>query len=171
MVRARPAKPTIYFPKTWLHSRGIRERRFVNQVANLADVGWHENSVISGRGPAEYVPRLREKLAIRRRSVGPAVRGARPSVGMGVDGVKEFLRERRRRMADIIRVAFRQLGGKSDSPPLTPPLVSPWRRGRVETHQRREALHLRVLSVELGPRRRLHHPPGRHHRPEGWLPD
>ena len=62
------------FPTTWLHSRGIRERRLVNQVANLADVGWHENSVISGRGPAEYVPRLREKLAIRRRSVGPHVR-------------------------------------------------------------------------------------------------
>ena len=31
----------------------------------------------------------------------------------------------------------------------------------------RPALHLRVLSLELGPRRRLHHPPGRHHRSEG----
>ena len=31
----------------------------------------------------------------------------------------------------------------------------------------RQALHLRVLPVELGPRRRLHHPPGRHHRSEG----
>jgi hypothetical protein len=52
------------FPTTWLHSRGIRERRLVNQVANLADVGWHDNSVISGRDPADYVPRLRAKLAI-----------------------------------------------------------------------------------------------------------
>jgi hypothetical protein len=34
---------------------------------------------------------------------------------------EEFLRERRRRMADIIRVAFRQLGGEPDAPPLTPP--------------------------------------------------
>lgn len=34
------------FPTTWLHTRGIRERRLVNQVANLADTGWHENSVI-----------------------------------------------------------------------------------------------------------------------------
>jgi hypothetical protein len=59
------------FPTTWLHSRGIRERRRVNQVANLADVGWHENSVIGGRGPAEYVPRLREKLAMT--TVGGAV--------------------------------------------------------------------------------------------------
>ena len=28
------------FPTAWLQSRGIRERRFINQVANLADVGW-----------------------------------------------------------------------------------------------------------------------------------
>jgi hypothetical protein len=52
------------FPKIYLHSRGIRERHRVNQVANLADIGWHENNVIGGQGPAEYVPRLREKLVI-----------------------------------------------------------------------------------------------------------
>jgi hypothetical protein len=34
---------------------------------------------------------------------------------------EEFLRERRQKMAEIIRVAFRQLGGEPDSPPLTPP--------------------------------------------------
>jgi hypothetical protein len=38
---------------------------------------------------------------------------------------EEFLRERRRRMADIIRVAFRQLGGESDALPLTPPWFLP----------------------------------------------
>jgi hypothetical protein len=34
---------------------------------------------------------------------------------------EEFLGEQRRRMADIIRVAFRELGGEPDAPPLTPP--------------------------------------------------
>jgi hypothetical protein len=38
---------------------------------------------------------------------------------------EEFLRERRRRMADVIRVAFRQLGGEPGSPPLTPPWFLP----------------------------------------------
>jgi hypothetical protein len=52
------------FPVVWLNARGIRDRRRVNQVANLADVGWHENNVIGGGGPVEYVPRLRQKLAI-----------------------------------------------------------------------------------------------------------
>src|ERR1700726_2421471 len=35
----------------------------------------------------------------------------------------------------------------------------------------RPALHVCVLSVELGSRRRLHHPPGGDDRPEGKLPD
>ena len=38
---------------------------------------------------------------------------------------EEFLRQRRRRMADIIRVAFRQLGGELNAPPLTPPRFLP----------------------------------------------
>ena len=52
------------FPTTWLHSQGVQDRRIINQVANLADVGWHENSVIGNRGPSDYVPRLRDKLGI-----------------------------------------------------------------------------------------------------------
>ncbi len=61
---ARRAKLTICSRRHGLHARGIRDRRRVNQVANLADVGWHENNVIGARGPADYVPRLREKLGI-----------------------------------------------------------------------------------------------------------
>ena len=44
-------------------------------------------------------------------------------------------------------------------------------RRRRSRQGHRPALHLRVLPVELGSRRRLHHPPGRHHRPEGQVPD
>jgi hypothetical protein len=113
------------FPKTWLFSRGIRERRFVNQVANLADVGWHENSVISGRGPSEYVPRLREKLAIHDDKWGRMCAEHALPLGWETMEYAEFLRQRRRRMADIIRVAFRQLGGEPDAPPLTPPWFLP----------------------------------------------
>jgi hypothetical protein len=113
------------FPTAWLHARGIRERRLVNQVANLADVGWHENSVISGRSPAEYVPRLREKLAINDDRWGRMC--AEHALPLAWESMEytEFLRERRRRMADIVRVAFRQLGGEPDAPPLTPPWFLP----------------------------------------------
>jgi hypothetical protein len=113
------------FPKIWLHSRGIQERRRVNQVANLADIGWHENSLIGGRGPAEYVPRLREKLAIDDDRWGRMCAEHALPLSWESMEYEDFLRERRRRMADIIRVAFRQLGGEPESPPLTPPWFLP----------------------------------------------
>ena len=142
------------FPTAWLHSRGIRERRLVNQVANLADVGWHENSVISGRSPAEYVPRLRDKLAINDDRWGRMC--AEHALPLGWEGMEysEFLRERRRRMADIIRIAFRQLGGEPDSPPLTPPWFLPgaqavWQR-IVETERALRGVVRDVYSARFG---------------------
>jgi hypothetical protein len=113
------------FPEAWLHGRGVRDRRRINQVANLADVGWHENSVIGARGPADYVPRLRERLNIDGDRWGRmCAEHALPLAWESME-YEDFLRERRRRMADIIRVAFRQLGGESDAPPVTPPWFLP----------------------------------------------
>ena len=142
------------FPTTWLHSRGIRERRLVNQVANLADVGWHENSVIGGRGPAEYVPRLREKLAIDDDRWGRLCAEHALPLGWESMEYEEFLRERRRRMADIIRVAFRQLGGEPDAPPLTPPWFLPgaeavWQR-IVETERALRGVVREVYAARFG---------------------
>jgi hypothetical protein len=113
------------FPDAWLNARGIRERRHINQVANLADVGWHENSVIGARGPAEYVPRLRQKLGIDDNRWGRLCAEHALPPGWESMDYEEFLRERRMRMADIIRVAFRQLGGEADAPPITPPWFLP----------------------------------------------
>jgi hypothetical protein len=141
------------FPKTWLHSRGIQERRRVNQVANLADIGWHENSVIGGGGPAEYVPRLREKLAIDDDRWGRMC--AEHALQLSWESMEydEFLRGRRRRMADIIRVAFRQLGGEPDAPPLTPPWFLPgaeavWQR-IVETERALRAVVREVYAARF----------------------
>lgn len=121
------------FPEAWLHAHGIRDRRSINQVANLADTGWHENNTIGARGPAEYVPRLRERLNLDDHQWGRLCAEHALPLGWESMGYEEFLRERRRRMADIIRVAFRQLGGEQDALPLTPPWFLPgteevWRR-------------------------------------------
>jgi hypothetical protein len=67
---------------------------------------------------------------------------------------KEFLRERRRRMADIIRVAFRQLGGELDAPPLTPPWFLPgaedvWQR-IVETERALRGFVREVYAARFG---------------------
>ena len=53
------------FPINWLRSQGVVDRRRVNQVANLADAGWHENTTIGGQSPSAYVPRLRRRLQNR----------------------------------------------------------------------------------------------------------
>jgi hypothetical protein len=113
------------FPDAWLREQGIGERRRINQVANLADVGWHENTVIGARRPGDYVPRLREKFAIDDNRWGRMC--AEHALPLGWENLEydEFLRQRRKRMADIIRVAFRQLGGEHGSPPLTPPWFLP----------------------------------------------
>ncbi|MCA1563197.1 MAG: DUF262 domain-containing protein [Acidobacteria bacterium] len=113
------------FPEAWLHARGIRDRRHVNQVANLADTGWHENSVIGARGPADYVPRLREKLNIDDDRWGRLCAEHALPLGWESMEYEEFLRHRRRRMTDIVRVAFRQLGGERDAQPVTPPWFLP----------------------------------------------
>jgi len=142
------------FPEAWLQARGIRERRRVNQVANLADVGWHENSVIGGRSPAEYVPRVRQKLAIDDDRWGRLCAEHALPLGWESMEYEEFLRERRRRMADIIRVAFRQLGGEGDAPPLTPPWFLPgaetvWQR-IVETERALRGVVREVYAARFG---------------------
>ena len=67
---------------------------------------------------------------------------------------EEFLRERRRRMADIIRVAFRQLGGESDAPPVTPPWFLPgaeavWQR-IAETERALRGVVREVYAARFG---------------------
>ncbi len=142
------------FPVAWLYTRGIRERRRVNQVANLADVGWYDNNVIGGRGPVEYVPRLRENLAIDDDRWGRLCAEHALPLGWESMEYEEFLRERRRRMADIIRVAFRQLGGESDGPPLTPPWFLPgaeavWQR-IVKTERALRGVVREVYAARFG---------------------
>ena len=110
--------------------------------------------MISGRSPAEYVPRLREKLAINDdRWSRMCAEHALPLRWESLD-YGEFLRERRGRMADIIRVAFRQLGGEPDAPPLTPPWFLPgaeavWQR-IVETERALRGVLREVYAALFG---------------------
>ena len=142
------------FPDAWLNLRGIRERRRINQVANLADVGWHDNNAIGARGPTEYVPRLRRKLDIDDNQWGRLCAEHALPPGWESMDYEEFLRERRIRMADIIRVAFRQLGGEADAPPLTPPWFLPgadtvWQR-IAETERALRGVVRDVYSDQFG---------------------
>lgn len=113
------------YPQAWLHTQGIRDRRLVNQVANKADVGWHENAIIGARSPADYVPRLRQKLKISDEQWARSCAEHALPVGWENLDYEEFLPERRKRMAEIIRIAFRQLGGEADAAAVVPPWFLP----------------------------------------------
>lgn len=113
------------FPQAWLVARGIKERRRIHQVANLADVGWYENNTIGAQGPGEYVPRLRDELGLTDERWGRVCAEHALPLGWETMDYDTFLRERRQRMADVTRVAFRQLGGEADSAPIAPPWFLP----------------------------------------------
>jgi hypothetical protein len=153
---ARAAREAHHlFPEAWLLARGIRERRRINQVANLADVGWYENSVIGGRGPGDYVPRVRERLGLvdDDRWGGMCAEHALP-IGWESMDYETFLSERRRRMAEVIRVAFRKLGGEQDAQPVNPPWFLPgaeivWQR-IAETERALRGLVREVYASAFG---------------------
>ncbi len=113
------------FPKAWLVKKGITDRREINQVANLADVGWTENSEIGASGPASYVPRLRDKLKLDDGRWGRMCAEHALPPGWEAMAYETFLQGRRQRMADIIRAAFRKLGGEEDTAPIAPPWFLP----------------------------------------------
>jgi hypothetical protein len=113
------------FPKAWLQSCGIRDRRSINQVANLADTGWFENSFIGSARPSQYVPRVREKLDIDDDAWGRACAEHALPLGWESMEYEQFLKERRLRMADVIRAAYRTLGGEENVSAVTPPWFTP----------------------------------------------
>lgn len=109
------------YPEAWLNAHGVRDRRRINQVANLADTGWHENTTIGAKGPADYVPRFRDRLRIDDDEWGRMCAEHALPVRWEKLEYAEFLIERRRRMAEIIRTAYRTLGGERDAAPIEPP--------------------------------------------------
>ena len=110
-ARARPAKPTIYFRQhgsirgvsgtvvlstrslIWRTSGGTRTARSAVRVQRSTFRGCAKSSLSKTTGGAVCALSTPFRWGGRRWST------------------MEFLRERRRRMADMIRVAFRQLGG------------------------------------------------------------
>jgi hypothetical protein len=142
------------FPEAHLRARGVRDRRRINQVANLADVGWHENNVIGGRAPGEYVPRVREKLGIGDDRWGRMCAEHALPTGWEKMEYETFLTERRRRMAETIRVAFRKLGGEEDAQPVSPPWFLPgaeavWQR-IAETERALRGVVREVYAAAFG---------------------
>jgi len=94
------------FPRKYLKRQG-KTKRDIDQVANYALVEWHDNEDIKARPPAEYAPKYERRFA-------PHVLQemyryhALPERWYEMD-YQDFLEERRKGIAAIIREGFRRL--------------------------------------------------------------
>jgi len=101
------------FPKAYLARLGITETRDVNQIANFALVEWAANIIISDKSPAEYVPEHVQRFSeaeLERMRFWHAL-----PPGWEAMDYPQFLEERRKRMAHVIRRGFETLSRENEA--------------------------------------------------------
>ncbi len=98
------------FPRHYLNHIGVREKRLINQVANYALVEWSDNIKISSREPSEYVPKLENRFTAW--EIEEMYRWhALPHEWYKLD-YKNFISERKKLMAGVIKSGFNKLKNK-----------------------------------------------------------
>lgn len=95
------------FPRKYLQKIGITEQRDINQVANYAWVEWTDNIAISDQSPSDYAPQFEARFSsqeLKRMYYWHAL----PERWYEMD-YYQFLEERRKRIAQVIRQGFETL--------------------------------------------------------------
>lgn len=100
------------FPRGYLATLGITDRRQVNQIANFTAVEWPDNLKIGAKPPSEYVLALESAMSPGERKQ-MSFWHALPQGWWTMD-YEDFLRERRVRMAEVIRTAYHRLTGTEE---------------------------------------------------------
>lgn len=98
------------FPRRYLQRIGINEKRLIDQVANYALVEWSDNVKVSDRPPSDYVPELESRFSSDELQAMYRLH-ALPERWYELE-YPEFLKERRKRMADVIRQGFERIRGE-----------------------------------------------------------
>ena len=96
------------FAKNHLKSLGVTETRDTNQIANYALVEWSDNIAISDGAPAKYYPKYAARYSaeeLDRMSYWHAL----PEGWEGMS-YTDFIQDRRKRIAKVIRDGFKVLG-------------------------------------------------------------
>ena len=102
-----PVERHHLFPKAYLSSIGVTGTTRTNQIANFAFVEWATNIAISGKKPSEYFPEYFEKVPPTDQERA-AFWHALPPKWEHMDYF-EFLRERRKLLADVVKAGFERL--------------------------------------------------------------
>jgi len=140
------------FPKGYLRKHlGITDTKSINQIANMALVEWSDNIKISDQPPVEYWP---QQVADKSTSAGLTTdrlerqeRWHALPPGWQTMDYQDFLTERRRLMAGVVKDAYALLAAKDYAPeypePMTETLPSP---AEEETFVSGTSLHDLVQS-------------------------
>ena len=98
------------FPRRYLQRLKIADRRIINQTANYALVEWSDNIEVSDRAPSEYVPELEKRFSAE--DIQEMYRlHALPEQWYMME-YQMFLKERQKRMGQIIREGFEKIRGE-----------------------------------------------------------
>nr|BAL56645.1 hypothetical conserved protein [uncultured Acetothermia bacterium]BAL59314.1 hypothetical conserved protein [Candidatus Acetothermum autotrophicum] len=98
------------FPRGYLQQIRIGESRLINQIANYALVEWSDNIKVSDRPPSEYVPELEKRFSAE--EIREMYRlHALPARWYEME-YQQFLKERQKRMAEVIRQGFEKIRGE-----------------------------------------------------------
>ncbi|MXX81445.1 MAG: DUF262 domain-containing protein [Chloroflexi bacterium] len=101
------------FPKAHLNKLDITARTATNQIANYAYVEWTDNLKIGAAPPEKYLPAFETAMRASGQSDAAIEQmyelHALPT-GWQSMAYQDFLRERRQRMAELIRRGFGQIG-------------------------------------------------------------
>lgn len=98
------------FPRRHLQRLKIGESRLINQAANYALVEWSDNIKVSDRPPSEYVPELERRFSAE--EIREMYRlHALPERWYEME-YPQFLKERQKRMAEVIRQGFEKIRGE-----------------------------------------------------------
>lgn len=95
------------FPKGYLKEFGITGRRETNQIANYALVEWSDNITISDRSPADYFPEYARRFP--EDELAQMMKWHALPVGWEDMEYPQFLAERRKLIAEVIREGFQKL--------------------------------------------------------------
>ncbi|MDA3898717.1 MAG: DUF262 domain-containing protein [Desulfobacteraceae bacterium] len=97
------------FPKSYLAKIDIKDDRDRNQIANFALVEWDDNNHISGSSPQEYLPKYIERFKDSPEELSQMMALHALPAQWEFMLYEEFLRERRRLLAGIIRKGYERL--------------------------------------------------------------
>lgn len=108
-TKKKPLERHHLFPRAYLEEIGVKEQTEINQTANLALIEWPENIDIGKKAPTEYMAEIRSRFHGHDDGLARTMTDHALPEGWEAMSYNEFLYERRKLMAGIIRKGFETL--------------------------------------------------------------